>query len=291
MEKKYIESGIVGFRDPCVLAEDGVYYIYGTGWKCRYNKSGRLDGEWVDPGKVVSLPPNHENDGDHWAPEVHKYKGSFYMITTYHSRKTGHRGCTVLKSESPLGPFVEISGGQITPHDWDSIDGTLYVDEGGQPWMVFVHEWTSTNDGVGRMAAAKLSENLTHFITEPIELFRADEPVWSNDKVTDGCYMYRTKKGSLLMLWSNYCPSGYCLGIARSDNGRVDGKWIQSGESFYSKEIGGEYDGGHGMVFTGFDGRLYMSLHAPNSYKSGRPESPIFIPLREENDSLVWDKL
>ncbi len=138
--------------------------------------------------------------------------------------------------------------------------------------------------------AARLSDDLTRFITEPIELFRADDPSWTDNRVTDGCFMYRTKKGSLLMTWSNFYKYGYCVGIARSDNGRLDGKWIQQDSLLYSLELGGEYDGGHGMIFTGFDGKLYMSLHAPNSRSSGRPESPIFLPLREENDTLVWDR-
>ena len=62
------------------------------------------------------------------------------MLTTYRSAKTGHRGCTVMKSDTPEGPFKEISSGHVTPLDWDSIDGTLYIDKDGQPWMVFVHE-------------------------------------------------------------------------------------------------------------------------------------------------------
>ena len=74
------------------------------------------------------------------------------------------------------------------------------------------------------MAAAKLSEDLTRFVSEPVELFRADDPAWATGKVTDGCWMVRLTTGELLMLWSNWDSAGYCVGIARSDNGRVDGK-------------------------------------------------------------------
>ena len=28
------------------------------------------------------------------------------------------------------------------------------------------------------------------------------------------------------MIWSNFCDNGYGVGIARSENGKVDGKWI-----------------------------------------------------------------
>ena len=282
-----IVSSIPQLRDPCVLVEDGVYYTYGTGWVCWKNTSGDLKSGWKSLGVVAQIPKGA--DTNYWAPEVHKYNGAYYMFTTYHSTETGHRGCTIMKADRPEGPFVEITNGHITPHDWDSIDGTFYVDPDGQPWMVFVHEWTSTDDGVGRMAAAKLSDDLTHFISEPVELFRADDPAWAKGNVTDGCWMYRCEDGQLLMLWSNWDGAGYCVGIARSADGRVDGTWTQDKELLYSKSMTGEYDGGHGMLFTDTDGQMYLSIHSPNNSSAGRKETPVFIPVREQNGTLVWD--
>ena len=283
-----IESGIEQLRDPCILYEDGVYYAYGTGWVCWKNTSGSLDGKWEGPYHVVETPANV--GGCQWAPEVHKYNGAFYMFTTYLSSVTNHRGCTILKSDSPMGPFVEITDGHITPKDWDSIDGTFYVDKAGDPWMVFVHEWTSTDDKIGRMACAKMNADLTEFVTEPVEMFRADDPAWSTNGVTDGCWMYTTEAGSLLMIWSNWDKYGYCVGIARSESGEITGPWIQEEKVLYSKSMTGQYDGGHGMIFTHTDGQMYLSIHSPNSASAGRKEMPIFVPIREENDTLVWDK-
>lgn len=282
-----ITSSIPQLRDPCVLVEDGVYYAYGTGWVCWKNTSGNLKSGWKSLGTVAQIP--QYADTNYWAPEVHKYNGAYYMFTTYHSTETGHRGCTIMKADRPEGPFVEITNGHITPHDWDSIDGTFYVDPDGQPWMVFVHEWTSTDDGVGRMAAAKLSDDLTHFISEPVELFRADDPAWSKGNVTDGCWMYRCEDGQLLMLWSNWDSAGYCVGIARSASGRVDGEWTQDRELLYSKNMTGKYDGGHGMIFTDTDGQMYLSIHSPNSASAGRKETPVFIRVREKDGTLIWD--
>jgi GH43 family beta-xylosidase len=285
-EDAMIVSSIEQLRDPCVLVEDDAYYIYGTGWVCYKNTSGSLDGEWISLGVVAEKPA--EADNNFWAPEVHKYNGAYYMFTTYHSSVTNHRGCTIMKSDRPEGPFREITNGQITPHDWDCIDGTFYVDEDGQPWMVFVHEWTSTDDGIGRMAAAKLSDDLTHFISEPIELFRADDPAWSRAQVTDGCWMYRTEDGQLLMIWSNSDKDGYCVGIARSKNGKIDGEWTHDSDLLYSKGLQGKYDGGHGMIFYDRDGQMYLSIHSPNKIIGDRKETPVFLPIREQNGTLVW---
>ena len=197
------------------------------------------------------------------------------------------RGCTVFRSESPVGPFVPHAEGHVTPRDWDCIDGTLYVDEEGQPWMVFVHEWTCTDDGVGRMAAAKLSHDLKTMITEPIELFRADDPSWTDQRVTDGCFMHKCADGQLIMIWSNFEDAGYCVGNARSDNGRVDGKWSQDDQLLFSKNMTGEYEGGHGMLFYDTDGQMYLSIHAPNSPVGDRRETPIFVPVREAAGTVV----
>lgn len=282
-----ITSSIPVLRDPFIVLEDGVYYAYGTGWVCYENKSGSLAGGWNSLGVVVDIPADAE--GDHWAPEVHRRDGKFYMFTTYRSRRTGHRGCSIFESDTPTGPFREITDGHVTPKNWDSIDGTYYVDESGQPWMIFVHEWTSTPDSVGRMAAAKLSDDLTHFISEPVELFRADDAKWAKNGVTDGCFMHRCADGQLLMLWSNWDSAGYCVGIARSATGAVEGPWTQDSDLLYSKNMTGEYDGGHGMLFTAADGSLYLSIHSPNSAVGSRRETPVFIRVKEKDGTLVWD--
>ncbi len=289
---KLIDSGIKRLRDPFILVEDDAIYAYGGNayegdWVCHRNTSRRLDSGWEDAVKVVKLPEDTDAIGNFWAPEVHKYNGAYYMFTTYKSKLNNHRGSVIFRSESPMGPFVPHSKGHLTPFDWDCIDATLYIDADGQPWMVFVHEWTCMPDHVGNFSAAKLSDDLTHLVSEPIELFRADAPDWATRGVTDGCFMYTTRSGSLLMIWSNFASDGYAVGIARSDNGRLDGNWTQEGLLF-SKALSGKWEGGHGMIFE-LDGQLYISLHAPNTPTDGREEMPTFIPLREENDTLICE--
>ncbi len=282
-----ITSDIPRLRDPFILRVGGTYYAYGTGWVYYKCESGDLRGPWVGPTPCVEKPD--EADDQFWAPEVHEYRGAFYLFTTYHSSVTGHRGCSVFRAERPEGPFRELRPGHTTPKDWDSIDGTLYVDPEGKPWMVFVHEWTCTPDGVGRFAAMRLSDDLSEAAGEPVELFRADDPVWAARKVTDGCFMYRTSSGRLLMLWSNWDDAGYCVGIAHSEDGTITGRWIQEEKRLYSRSMTGDFDGGHGMLFRGPGDRLYLSMHSPNDPRGGRKETPVFLPVREQGDTLVWD--
>ena len=294
-----LETGVFKLRDPFVVVGESCYYLYGTDvsagnwvgttWGCYKSEGKSLSGKWEKTKNLVYIRPENA-EKQFWAPEVHKYKDSFYMFASYYSSLTGHRGCSILRSTSPEGPFVEITNGHVTPKDWDAIDGTFWVDDKGQPWMVFVHEWTCTDDGIGRMAAAKLSDDLTHFISEPKELFRADDAPWANDKVTDGCFLCKTSEGQLLMLWSNLLDKEYRVGMAYSKDGRVDGEWIQIEEPLFTKAIGGKYDGGHGMIFKGFDGKLYLSIHSPNDLSGGLSEEAIFIPISEKDGILVCDK-
>ena len=286
-EAYFVTSLIDRLRDPFVLVHNGRYYIYGTGWKAYKCTKDDLSRHWSMIIDAVTKPDDAQKDL--WAPEVFYYKDAFYMFTTYYSSKTNHRGCAIFKADRPEGPFVLYSDGHVTPSDWDAIDGTLYIDSDGQPWMVFVHEWTSMPDSVGAMAAARLSDDLSHFISEPIQLFCATDAPWARSGVTDGCFMYTCSNGELVMLWSSFSADGYCVGVARSDNGALDGKWTHDPTPLYSKEIHGIYDGGHPMLFCALNGQMYMAIHSPNTATDDRKEKPVFIPFYEKDGVLSLD--
>ncbi len=280
-------------RDPCVLVYGNKYFMYGTGaaTKAGYGCYVSEDLEnWAGPVNVFEADSaeNFDGIGDYWAPECYYYEGFFYLFATYKSGTTSHRGVSIMRSESPLGPFEEITDGHITPHEWDAIDGTLYVDKNGDEWMIFVHEWTSMPDGVGDMSYAKLSDDLTHFVSEPVRMFKANEPFWTFNNVTDGPCPYRTKDGSLIMLWSNTIPtSGYSVGIARSVTGEIDGKWKHDLTPLYTEGKYHELDGGHGMIFETLDGRLMLSIHSPNNSTEENMTHAIFLELEDTGSTIV----
>ncbi len=280
-------QGVDYLRDPCILVEDGVYYMYGTRWLGYKNTSGSLSGEWTPLGQVAEAPSDYADNP--WAPEVHKYNGKYYMFTTYKSAVTGKRGSVIMHADNPEGPFKTITNGQITPSDWDCIDGTLHVDEAGDPWLIFVREWVSAPGNIGTMAIARLSDDLTRLISEPVEIFKANEPDWAAHTVTDGCWTYKTESGELLMLWSNFTSNGYCVAVAKSDNGKIDGNWSHCERLLISKSQLGDYDGGHGMIFTDVDGKMYLSIHSPNAAQGDRLEKPVFVPIKEIGGTLSID--
>ena len=128
-------------------------------------------------------------------------------------------------------------------------------------------------------------------VSEPVELFRADDPEWTDHGVTDGCFLYDCADGGLIMIWSNFDNAhNYCVGIAKSENGRPDGKWVQQSDLLFSKEQTGDvYDGGHGMILRDVDGTKYLCIHSPNHPHGEREETPILIPVKEQNGTLVCE--
>ena len=98
--------------------------------------------------------------------------------------------------------------------------------------------------------------------------------------------MHKTRRGKLLMIWSNYSDNGYCVGISESESGLVTGPW-KHGELLYSKLQGEAYDGGHGMIFHPIEGEMMLAIHSPNKpAEDGTEERVILVPLEEIGDTL-----
>jgi beta-xylosidase len=73
-----------------------------------------------------------------WAPEMHLYKGRYYLFLTFDTRHLFAeqwrdwlprvtRGSTVLVSDSPTGPFKPFQNRSTPPPDMMTLDGTLWV--------------------------------------------------------------------------------------------------------------------------------------------------------------------
>ena len=91
------------------------------------------------------------------------------------------------------------------------------------------------------------------------------------------------------MLWSTFVGKDYCVAIARSKSGRVDGEWTHDEKLLFSKEMNDNTDGGHGMIFRDENGKMYLSLHSPNLRTDLLKEQTVFVPLREEGETLVCE--
>ena len=283
-------------RDPFILLDNGVYYMYGT-----TNLKDGLDAKNIF--SVYTSKDLEEFDGpyvifdgakecfwatqDYWAAEVWKYNGKYYLFGSFKSEN--HRRATqILVSDSPIGPFKAFSDNVITPAKWECLDGTLWI-ENDVPYMVFCHEWTQCKDG--EILAVELSKDLGEIVGTPFLLFKAsDNPYVTyiyvdgySGKVTDGPFLHRVSDGRLMMIWSSFRKKGaghaYVEAMAYSDNGRLDGNWIHAPRLLMSD------NGGHGMLFLDKSGDMRMVLHAPNMRPFERAE--ILIVRENKEDGLL----
>jgi hypothetical protein len=278
----------IHIRDPFILAENDTYYLYGTRGADTWGKGYGFDvyvsrdlETFSDPIEVFTPPHDFWSDKNFWAPEVHKYHGKYYMLASFIG-DTRNRGTQILVSESPLGPFVPHSNGPVTPAEWNCLDGTLYVDADGTPYMIYCKEWFQPQEAiVGEIHAIRLTDDLRAPIGEPIYLFSADKKAWvpKNPKryVTDGPFVYKTESGKMLLLWSSFGEEGYLEAIAYPENGKLTDEWIHVEKPLFEK------DGGHGMIFRTFDGRLMFTYHSPNKTPF---ERPAMREVYEKNDML-----
>ena len=278
--------------DPFIVRDDaaGVYRLY-------HNVSVKDAGEpvvvmrtskdlvdWSGPQGVLWLPNVFDCDSL-WAPEVHAWRGKWYLFGTIHKRvnpthllpilvpnfkperRKSYLATWTFVADTPKGPFKVFADKAITPESWSSLDGTLF-EQDGKPYMVFCHEWTQLRDGT--MECVEMASDLSRAVGTPRTLFRASDllasvegrPRTDRVGVTDGPFLFRTKTGTLLMLWSS-AFKGYLQAVSRSESGRLEGPWTHH-------EIIRSEDSGHGMVFKTFDGRLALALHSPNVHRLKR---------------------
>jgi beta-xylosidase len=276
----------VRMRDVCILADEATKTYYAVSSTFVPSTEGRGQPavraytskdliNWEGPHTIFQTPPDfwgNANIRGIWAPEMHSYKGKYYLFATFDTDSQFpeqwrnwvprvKRGTQVLVSDSALGPFKPFQNHSTLPVDMMTLDGTLWVED-GVPYMVFCHEWVQIKDGTVEMI--QLKDDLSETVGEPIHLFDGSDATWSRKSpqyhchVTDGPYLYRSKSGKLFMIWSSFGAHGYTTGVAVSTSGKLRGPWTQQTEPLFAD------DGGHGMIFKRFDGQTMLVLHQPN---------------------------
>lgn len=282
-------------RDPFIVPvlEEKKYYLFGTTDKNCWGSEKATGFDYYTSydlenfeGPFEAFRPEEDfwADKNFWAPEVHFYNGKYYMLASFIADGKC-RGTQILSSKEVTGPYKPISSGPVTPENWMCLDGTLYIDENNEPWIIFCHEWVQIYDG--EICAMKLSNDMKSAKSDPISLFKASEAQWTNSirskdgkgcYVTDGPFIFRTKANVLSILWSSFTgPGNYAIGTAHSTSGNILGPWINDKEPLFAK------DGGHGMLFKTFEGELMLTIHSPNIKTL---ERPIFIKVYDDGNSI-----
>ena len=298
----------IHIRDPFILTDEETktYYMYSS-IAYTFDTSGTIKGvqvysskdleTWNEPVPVFIIPPDFWAHKYVWAPEVHRYKGKYYLFVTFTASESlpaiegrprlEKRGTQILVADSPTGPFRAFQNRAHTPATWMALDGTFWLED-HQPYMIFCHEWLQV--GNGSIELAPLKSDLSDFDGNPITLFKAGDAIWVRDYhgkdekgiacqslVTDGPFLYRLESGKLIMIWSSFSSGNYSVGVAESLSQSIKGPWKQHEKPLYMK------DGGHAMIFKTFDNRLMLALHSPNN---GPDERAHFLELKIVKNEL-----
>ena len=265
----------IRIRDPFILYENGVYYMYATSGErsLSYYRSEDLK-NW-DEGRVVfEIPENFWAYKDVWAGEVHRYKGKYYLFVSLLGRN-GLRGTQIAVSDRPDGTFIPLVDRAVTPLDQSCIDGTLFLCD-DTPFILYSHDWPDhyvkeKEAYVGEIWRAELTKDLTAMKGEAICLFASDEVPLSavapqtvkwGGRLTqrygsDAPFVQRLSNGALYLTWSPYLRDHYVVLGAISKSGSVFGPWEHLEKPLF------EDNGGHAMFFNDARGRSLMCIHAP----------------------------
>jgi hypothetical protein len=286
--------------DPFILADQQskLYYMTGTGgmlWKSKDLKF------WNGPYRVAKTDSTSWMGSSPmiWAAEIHAYKNKYYYFATFTNRTVfidtvkgnaiERRACHVLVSDHPDGPFIPMQDSVYLPPNMPTLDGTLWIEKDGTPYMVYCYEWLQNLNGT--MEMIELKPDLSGTIGKGKLMFRASDAPWSREKdengndkpskVTDGPYLFKTKTGRLGMIWTSWIHDVYTQGVAYSTSGKLDGKWIQEKDPITPPNFG------HGMLFRTFEGTLLMSVHSHKEVNGRYRRIPRLFEVDLSGDKLV----
>lgn len=262
-------------RDPFILLEDGIYYMYATSGErtLSYYFSRDLE-NWDEGGVIFEIPENFWAYRDVWAAEVHKYNGKYYLFVSLLG-KNGLRGTQVAVSDTPKGPFIPLTDRAVTPLDKSCIDGSLFLHD-GKPYIFYSRDWPDHYEPekeayVGEIWVAELTDDLVSIKGEPQRLFASDEAPLSFEKPdylnyegkdtkrygSDAPFVQQLSNGALFLTWSPYLTDNYVVLGVISKSGSVYGPWEHLEAPLFDK------NGGHAMFFEDTEGKRIMCLHAP----------------------------
>ncbi len=283
----------IRIRDPYIVVYNNAYYMYKSeNDSILVYKSTDLN-IWDEGTVVYTLSKDSWAYKDLWAPEVHCYKGKFYMFLSLLG-KNELRGTEISVCDTPDGFFVPITNKPATPADRSCIDGTLYVED-GTPYIVYSADWPHNYNSkadcyIGEIWAMPLTEDLKESADAPFLLFRSNEAIcsrepniceWEGKKVkrygSDAPYIVKLSDGTLYLTWSPYPGNTYIVAAAVSENNRIRGTWKHLDKPLFGN------NGGHAMFFEDLDGNKKMCLHYPE-----RPpyERALFLNVTEENSRI-----
>lgn len=323
----------VEFGDPYILsASDGKYYMYGTGGTengfVAYSSENLAD--WSLEGVVYS--GNQANSWtlkNYWAPEVYEIDNKYYMFFSADwkvnpTNELENFRIGVAVSDSPIGPFVEISDTPLFDPGYPIIDANILQHE-GKTYMYYsrccykhpveseVADWARAEGLFDEIEESwvygvELSNDFTTVIGEPVLLLQPPSEMsnsqteWESRSVTSGEVNRRWTEGSfafehegkIYMMYSANFFGGehYAVGYAVSDNPLGPFEKATDNPVLEKNTLkGGEVTGtGHNMVFWSKDNNKMYTVYHGRTAKTGNERVVFIDEMRiDEQGRLIVD--
>ncbi|TDQ06411.1 glycoside hydrolase family 43 protein [Pedobacter metabolipauper] len=260
--------------DPTIFLDKGIYYLYGTSSDSGFLVYQSTDlKNWSGPvGKsngFALLKGQSFGTKGFWAPQVFKYKDTYYMAYTADEQ------IAIAKSDHPLGPFkqqeiksISGSGKQIDPFVFYNA-GKFYLyhvklQDGNR---IFVTEMKADLSDVS-------SKTSTPCISGSLPWENTENTNWP---VTEGPTVINYK-GMYYMIYSanDFRNKDYAVGYATATSPL--GPWKKyTGSPILSRQ-NLKYNGtGHGDLFKDKDGQYQYVLHTHNSMSKVSPRMTALI--------------
>lgn len=287
--------------DPFVLQLEDQYYLYGT-WEPNtaagvpvFTSSDLAHWQWQ--GFVFQPSSKTWAQTHFWGPEVIEWEGRYLLVCAASPKRDGalplRMGIVVAESDSPLGPFSEVSAPLLAPEPPDeAIDGHIFHDEDGSLWLYF----TLVTQGRNEIQVAPLAPDLLSLAGESVLCTRPEQPweshPWLDHVVNEGAFVTKHAGAYYLIYTANhYLDPNYCLGYATAPT--PTGPWTKpEGNPVLarSEEVAGP---GSGSLLTSPDGtELWLIYHTHNSLAQVAPRQLAmdrvhFEPATSGPDRLV----
>ena len=256
----HLRNERVPLADPFILYEKGTYYAYGTNSRVGITVATSTDlVHWkMDQGRSKDGLALHMDDSFgkkwFWAPEVYRVDGRYVM---YYSAETHVCAAT---ADSPLGPFRQVEKKPILERG--GIDNSLFIDDDGRAWMVYVHF-----DKGNVIWLTEMEKDGLHAKPGTARMVLRAEKGWEmmnpRCSVTEGPFIVKID-GTYVLTYSanDYRDRDYAVGVATARS--LEGPWTRYAGNTILRRRFGLVGVGHHSLFKDADGKWRIVFHAHN---------------------------
>ncbi|WP_461532174.1 glycoside hydrolase family 43 protein [Sinomicrobium sp.] len=319
----------VAFGDPYILNDEGTFYMYGTGGGAKdgfsvYRSSDMV--HWQSRGQVYTGNTASSWATDHfWAPEVYRFEDKYYMFFSAQWRDNPNNELEnfrigVAVSDSPEGPFEEISDQPLFDPGYPIIDANVFVDDNGKYYLYYsrvcykhpveseVAEWARKKGWYDEIEESwvygvELKPDFSGITGEPVLLLqpplRMDDKnaEWESRSVTsremnrrwtEGSYTFKNEDTYYMMYSANYYQGeNYAVGYATATSPLGPYKKSDTNPVLEKNtQHGGEVTGtGHNSLVFLDDNNMYCVYHGRT--KTTGNERVVFIDRIEIDDGIL----